>query len=253
MDSQGARLRKLRLEKGLSLEEAQKKTKVHLSILKAIEEDSLVNLNPVYIKGFLKIYCKFLGVDPKDYITDYKEPQVVVKYVSDKEDRAGSFFGADSIKSIFFNTVYAKIKIFSIAILIIALFSIGVFYLGKFIFSRRASLPKKEKLSAIMLEKKVNPPKLQKQPAAVTIIRLGIRAKENCWIQLKADGRTVFENILKKGRFESWQAKEKIELSLGNARAVELEVNGKIIPVLGRRGQSLKNISITKEGLSVGR
>jgi len=45
MESNGQRLKKLRLEKGLSLEEVQKKTKVHFNILKAIEGDSISNLS----------------------------------------------------------------------------------------------------------------------------------------------------------------------------------------------------------------
>ena len=54
METIGAKLKKIRLEKGLTLEEAHKQTKIHLNILKAIEDESLVNFNPVYIKGFLK-------------------------------------------------------------------------------------------------------------------------------------------------------------------------------------------------------
>ena len=61
----------------------------------------------------------------------------------------------------------------------------------------------------------------------------------------------VFQRVLERNRFESWQAKEKIEFSLGNAGAVELEINGKIFSNLGRKGQTLKNIIITKEGLTI--
>lgn len=82
-------------------------------------------------------------------------------------------------------------------------------------------------------------------------IRLVIRSKEDCWVQLKLDGKLVFQNILKKGLFESWQARQKIVFSLGNAGGIDLEVNGKIIPSLGRRGQVLKNILVTKEGLYI--
>ncbi len=91
MESAGARLKKLRLQKGLSLEEVHKQTKIHLDILKAIEEDSLVNFSPVYIKGFLKIYCKFLGVDPRDCVSDYKEPRpkVGVLYLSSEFNCSG--------------------------------------------------------------------------------------------------------------------------------------------------------------------
>ena len=60
MESIGARLKKIRLEKGLTLEDAHKQTRIHLNILKAIEEDSLINISPIYIRGFLKNYFKFL-------------------------------------------------------------------------------------------------------------------------------------------------------------------------------------------------
>jgi cytoskeleton protein RodZ len=95
-------------------------------------------------------------------------------------------------------------------------------------------------------------PEPVKKEASVGI-RLGLHAKDDCWVQLKLDGKTMFQNILKKGRFEVWQAKERIDLFLGNVGNVELELNGKIIPSLGRRGQALKNIVITKDGLRIDR
>src|SRR5512136_2744554 len=73
MDSVGAKLKKIRQEKGLSIEDVQKQTKIHPNILKAIEEDNFINLSPVYVKGFLKIYCKFLGVDPSQYILECED------------------------------------------------------------------------------------------------------------------------------------------------------------------------------------
>ena len=82
---------------------------------------------------------------------------------------------------------------------------------------------------------------------------LTLHAKDNCFVQLKTDKKTVFQGILKKGRSESWSANERIDFSLGNAGVVELEVNGKFIPSLGRKGQALKNIVVTKEGLSIER
>ena len=69
-------------------------------------------------------------------------------------------------------------------------------------------------------------------------------------MQLKADNRVVFQNILKKGRFESWEAKDRMELSLGSAGGIQLELNGKLIPPLGKKGEVRKNIVITRqEGL----
>lgn len=253
MESKGERLKKIRQEKGLSLEEVQKKTKIHLNILKAIEGDSLTSLSPVYLKGFLKIYCKFLRVDPKDYIPDFKETRtqvsniIPVKYISDRP-REFRLLLKTAIEKLGLLLPSRKFKSIFLFVLIIILLSLSLFNLGKAISSKRKSHLTQIKPSSFQ---KVVPTQTKPQKETTSVIKLGIRAKENCWISLKLDGRLVFQRVLEKGRFESWQAKERIELSLGNASAVELEVNGQVFSNLGRRGQVRKNILITKEGLSI--
>lgn len=279
MEYTGADLKKIRLEKGLTLEDAQKKTKIHLNILKAIEGDSLTNLSPIYLKGFIKIYCKFLGLEPKSYIADYQETQTQplkiskTKVIWDRPEKSGAFIKSAMVKLTSLRSS-KKVRALLILVLTIILLSLGLFNLGKTIsFKRKAHLAQKSPLS--LPEKKVSkkqehPKKLpavskQVKPAVqgtvmssakkelATGIRLGIRARENCWVSLKVDSKVVFQRVLEKGRFESWQAKEKIELSLGNAGAVELEVNDQLFSNLGKKGQALKNILITKEGLNIKR
>ena len=279
MGSEGERLKKLRLEKGISLEEAHKKTKIHLNILKSIEGDSLSDINEVYLKGFLKIYCNFLGADPKDYIPDYKGKPTIIKdaqtaeYVLDKPAKSPSFFENATVRMSSFRPT-KKVKTVFVLLLITMLLAIGLFNLGKIISSKRALVHStKEKRAPLVVEKRQNAQiqKEQQQPKVTTVspkiqlpkappqketaalIKLIIRTRENCWVSVKADGRVVFQRVLEKGRFENWQAKDKIEVSLGNAGVVELEVNGQPFSNLGRRGQARKNIVITKEGLNIGR
>ncbi|MDD4980375.1 MAG: DUF4115 domain-containing protein [Candidatus Omnitrophica bacterium] len=256
-ESAGARLKKVRLEKGLSLEEVHKKTKVHLNILRAIEEDSLIDFSPIYIKGFLKIYCQFLGVDPKDYIAGYKEPQAKVEYVSDFKNKPVPLFKIRPLAMSYLKAIRIKPRILLTVILLFA-FIIIVFNLGKFFSSRHGPIKYKKagsaSLSAVVSKTENKAKVLRAQDSSVVkIIRLDIRAKEDCFINVKTDGKVMFQNVLRKGRSESWQAMNKIEFSLSNAGAVELEVNGKRIQNLGRKGQALKNILITKEGLSIKR
>ncbi len=278
MESPGTRLKRLRLEKGISLEEVHKKTKVHLNILKAIEEDNLINFSPIYLKGFLRIYCKFLGVDPHDYIPDYKEPEykavLAGKLQEERSQGKSVSFSKIALNAIgYLKPVLKSLKnknfVVALAVILAAFF---LFKLGKSISSHNANSKKPRVASASKASDRRPAPEVKKinkvvdkeepktesniiipQDKPVTSIKLGIRAKEDCWIQLRADGRMVFQNILKKGRYESWQADEKIEFSLGNAGVVDLEVNGKLVSNLGRRGQVLKNILITKQGLTIPR
>ncbi len=272
METAGARLKKLRSEKGISLEDVQKKTKIHLDILKSIENDSLANLNPVYIKGFVKIYCGFLGVDPGEYLSGYKENGSVIPQPPKENNR--DTFRKSGGKRPWLNS---RIVLIIISVLVLSFLSLGLVKLiksvsSKFHASRKSkthlALPKPKPV------KKVKAPKVNKTIAAAvepnykteanppvsasvenpeTGVRIGLHALDDCWVQARLDGKTIFQNILKKGRFESWSAKDKVELALGSAGGVRLEVNGKIIPSLGRKGQVLKNILITKDGLKVGK
>lgn len=277
MESPGTRLKRLRLEKGISLEEVHKKTKVHLDILKAIEEDNLINFSPVYLKGFLKIYCKFLGVDPHDHIPDYKEPEykaVLSDKLKESSKNPASFSRVASNAMGYLKPLLNNLKRKNVIIALVVIVGvIFVFKLGKIVSARGSSSKKitraaaaskaSDKTTKAVKASQIAPVTIESESAPSTIsipqaksatgIKLGIRAKEDCWIQLKADGRMVFQNILKKGRFESWQADEKIEFSLGNAGVVDLEVNGKLVSNLGRRGQVIKGIVITKEGLTIPR
>ena len=248
----GERLKKVRQERGLTLEDLQKKTRVHINILKAIEGETLTNLSPVYLKGFIKIYCKALGLDSKDYIPDYKEPSSVI--IPDSQKRTNSFLKSAGIK---LSSLKPGRRAKSIVIIVlIGLFSlIFLFKVGGCLSSKR-----KQKLSL-----EPNLKSLRSSPAqadglalpkeALGGIRLFVSAKESCLVFIKVDGKVVFHRVLEKGRSNTWKAKERIDLSLGNASAVEIIVNGQRFTNLShKRGQPLNNIVITeKDGLKIPR
>lgn len=356
----GARLKKIRLDKGLSLEAVQKQTKINTQVLQALEGDGISTVSPVYLRSFLKIYCRFLGVDPKDFsyagemhvretvqapapseprvpVAPAVVPPAVTQEKSKphpepkRQPRPEQSRPRQTAKPAVAQTV-KKIKAYALAVADVSLKGLTAFY-GK-ARKRVRSIKFRVRISkemrvylirgiaavivlliviklvvlavggikAALSKRKVRKPRpvahavTQQQPvkaaqkpavpaqtpsapaapapksaapAAVkteatkkepiaeqatkqeTKIRLIIRAKENSWVFLKSDGKVVFQRILEKGRFETWEAKEKMELSVGNAGGVELDVNGQVFSNLGRRKQALKNIVITKEGLKI--
>ncbi|MFA5361837.1 MAG: RodZ domain-containing protein [Candidatus Omnitrophota bacterium] len=270
MESVGAKLKKIRLEKGISIEEVQKKTKIHPNILKAIEEDNFINLSPVYVKGFLKIYCKFLGVDYSQYILEYSELEKKPSEYAPVQSRSTSVKLSSGSFSRIVNML-VKAAIFVVLIFLVAGTGIFVFRkISAFIRNQNkissaarknmskpgSGKPLKRSSKAV----KPSAPVEKRASAAVplvkkiktgTPIRLGIRAKEDCWIKLSLDGKVIFQSIIRKGRSENWQAKKEIALSLGNAGGVDLEVNGSLIPSVGRKGQAVKSIVINEDGLKV--
>lgn len=71
MQSAGDYLKAIRREKGCSIEEVSKATKIQPSVLRALEEGRIDNVDKIYLKGFLKLYCRFLNIDWDGFSRDY--------------------------------------------------------------------------------------------------------------------------------------------------------------------------------------
>ncbi|MFP4493819.1 MAG: helix-turn-helix domain-containing protein [Puniceicoccaceae bacterium] len=65
MDTLGSRLEEARKGKGVSLREASEATKIRMEYLSQFESDDFdIPLPPIYQRGFVKIYARYLGEDP---------------------------------------------------------------------------------------------------------------------------------------------------------------------------------------------
>ncbi len=73
MEELGALLQKRRLDKQLSLEELEERTKIQTRFLIAIEAGKIEHLPAeVYLRGFLRTYAKAIGMNPDDVIKQYE-------------------------------------------------------------------------------------------------------------------------------------------------------------------------------------
>jgi len=65
--SAGELLRGTRESKKLSLADVQRETRMSSQVLKALEQDDFAAFeSDIYLKGFLKSYAKYLGLDPEE-------------------------------------------------------------------------------------------------------------------------------------------------------------------------------------------
>ena len=68
----GSRLRRERLSKQLTLDEAAASTRVNSKMLRALEENDKANLPArVYVQGFIRIYAQYLGLNPQALLEQY--------------------------------------------------------------------------------------------------------------------------------------------------------------------------------------
>ena len=73
-NSPGAILKRCREYHGISLEEAEESTKIGANYLKALEDDQVSQFSSLaYLKGFLRIYATYLGLNPDDMIRLYEK------------------------------------------------------------------------------------------------------------------------------------------------------------------------------------
>lgn len=93
MGTLGAYLKKTRELHGISIEELASSTKINISVLAALESDNFKKLPaPIFVKGFIRSYLKYLGVDPKEAILFYellmsptRKPDTKIDELSDRD------------------------------------------------------------------------------------------------------------------------------------------------------------------------
>jgi len=75
MGELGDLLRRSREDEGLSLAQAEEATRIRREFLQALEDEEFARLPaPVYVKGFLRNYATYLGLDPQQVLALYAGP-----------------------------------------------------------------------------------------------------------------------------------------------------------------------------------
>jgi cytoskeletal protein RodZ len=276
----GEIFKEAREAQGLPLATVHESTKIPMDVLKAIEEGYTIRtLSPFYIRGFMKMYAQYLGVD----INQVLEPSPVPEKASErvKEERPVSlppepFIRLDFQKYLTRENQQLLLKgLVGLLSVFLILRIVGCVrdHRQKKMAASSAAVPaiapeatdkktlsgeekKAEEKKTVApaptaAPKKETPPKEEKSSPQPKEVRLTVKAKKSGWLQVKVDGSMVFQSILNSGATETWQAEQSIELSGKNIHSLEYEVNGKVLGELGRSDRSARRVVITKDGFSV--
>ncbi len=93
----GQTLREARESRGISLAEAQQATKIRQAFLQALEQENYGVLPPpVYIRGFLKTYSNYLGLNSQEVVQAFDELMEAVAMGINPYQGSGDSGGADS-------------------------------------------------------------------------------------------------------------------------------------------------------------
>ena len=248
MKSIGKMLRKAREKKGLSLEEVSSQTRIHHNVLRDLEDGNFQLLpSPTYVKGFLKRYAEYLGLQSGPLINQYlsthpREPEQILVLRGKKIPRLrlGKFVIAGTL------------------VLILAIILISGFFAVRALLSRKSARPAQApeqmvssaKTGSAGVKKSISAPVVSVKKVSGPL-RLEVFAEKDAWLEVRCNGKLLFQGVLSKGSREIWQGEDKIRLRIGNAGAFRLNLNGNSLGKLGKEGEILKEVVLTKEGMEI--
>ncbi|MCE5287057.1 MAG: DUF4115 domain-containing protein [Pelosinus sp.] len=245
MQTVGELLRSEREKKGLSIKDIEIGTSIRSLYIKAIEEnDFKVIPGEVYLKGFIRNYASYLGLDAQSVIEVYRQnqnqemPEEAVE--AEKKTSAGTRKAEERReRSASKNTGFGRIA----AIFLIVIAAGAAFW---WLSTGQTPNQVKETTPAPTLPAPSQPEKAAPQVQTKTVV-VTAKFTANCWTLVMADGKEVYQGTAKTGENMTWEAEKNIVLKAGNASAIDLTYNGQPTGKLGENGEVVEKTFTAKK------
>ncbi|MHC1714041.1 MAG: helix-turn-helix domain-containing protein [Acidaminococcaceae bacterium] len=257
MSSVGEILKNTREAKGITIEQVAEATSIRVLYLEAIENEQF-SLVPgeVYLKGFIRNYANYIGLNGPAMVEKYKE-QVEANKKHEHPIQADTndikHKQPEQINQR--KTKLAKADISAIKLLlekyvtkrnIVLLASIVVFiaaasFFSSFFSGSKDSEPAKTKQPAVESVQSESANKSQaasvlKDQSGVYIVKdaanieAQVEFSGDCWTEAYADGKEVFIGMMSAGKTVNWKAEKELQIKVGNVRVAKINCNGQLIP-----------------------
>jgi cytoskeleton protein RodZ len=279
MGAFGERLRREREMRGISLNEISESTKISRRHLEALEGEDFDALpGGVFNRGFVRAYARFVGIDEEQAVADYNAvrheqpppPDQFPLEVHDKPDRELNprrspiplilavtallgFIATAWVRSRSRQPEAGKNATPPVAAsadvsgnaspsppapATAAAHSVPV----------AATTPAPVNSVEPASKKSVAPPLPSPTPTPDRRFVVVVRAKEDAWVSLNADGLTAWEGFLKADRQRLVRAGKRIVLTTNNAGGLTVSHNGKVLRALGNENE-VRTLTFTRAGL----
>ncbi len=266
MGQLGELLKEARQNRGTSLEEIEEELRIRKKYLQALEEEDFSIMPPeVYVKGFLRNYAIYLGLDPEEVRTFYyKEKPVEKGRKPDFLGSAGQIPREETGPRAFpMDMSLTQSRLLAFPFLVAALAILAFSLLGLWAFREyfpltgeagtetREPVTTREPRPTFTPTSVVGPttstPIGTPTPKVYTGVDVELLMLERAWLQVHVDGEKVFEGVFDEGTKITWNGKERVAVRCNNAGGVEVTLNGQKLGPLGQRGQVVDREWTTKE------
>ena len=210
----GPALRQARLSRGKSIEEVSRETRIRPEYLQALERERFeILIGDVYVRGFLRSYSTYLGMDADSVLTVYNRnfgpPRPTLPEPAPAPAR--SHRGVHPHLPLASRRHHPSWT-FLIAMAVSALVLLG----AAGVLSKARSTPKSQTPPA-------GQPSIQVLPPAVVV---ALNATADVGAVIRRDGHVVFDGTMRRGQGVSYVGSSGIEVHLARGGHVRITVNG---------------------------
>ncbi len=254
MSALGEEFRSAREARSLSLSDVAERLHIRSVYLAAIEdEDWHVIGAPVYVRGFMRTYARFLGLDPEAAVARFAQLVPAGTPAASTPRPAAAAAAAEKREGERSSPSLAAILAIVVAVLV-------VLFVGYEFYQYRMGAPGAVPVAAGSGEPAVadagggagetaSPAPdasgvagtAAAPPAAAPTARpaakrgLSLHVMETSWLRVTVDGNVVLEGTLPAGVAKSFTGKV-ADVRVGNAGGVRIAINGRSLPPLGASG-----------------
>lgn len=258
----GEELRREREIRAISLKEIADATKISKRFLEAIENNDHKTLPaPVFTRGFVREYARYLGLNSEEMVNRYN-------YAAAGDDRIEKSAHLDRLtpkpsdipppppKKRGIPSPLARVDR-NIYLFVLITVALGAVIWWAVIRKREARTDETRPVAAPAVALKHKAPAAMQPVENATataqdeILHLTVDMNGDSWIQLEADGASVFSDEMKRGDHRVFDAKNEFRFkTIGNAAGPRLSLNGVQIPPLGREGKVLHDRVFNRKTLT---
>ncbi|MCK2219803.1 DUF4115 domain-containing protein [Actinomadura sp. ATCC 31491] len=234
----GAMLAAARQSAGMSVAQISAATRIRESIVHCIEQDDYEQCGgPFYARGHIKSLAAAVGLDPEAVVHQYDQehggaPEPV---------RAAAVFQADKKINLPERRGPNWTMALGVALAIVVVFGMMRMLGGSGDQVQVAGVRQASARPSVPPNTPITEAPKPSPTSAKEMVTLRIKAKRSSYVGVHdGEGRRLFAGTLKAGKTSEWRAPGKVNLMLSDATAVTLQVNGKKVKKLGRRGEMVR-------------
>jgi len=234
----GTTLREARVRRNLTLQQVEEDIKVRVKYVQAMEnEDWDVMPGVTYVKGFLRTYSTYLGLDPEVIIGEFRSRAMVPS-----QEYHEPFGGSSVIGKPHGHRGRNTVVVVAMVCLLVlaAIYAVGVLKGDE---GTAGPTTQPGALGIVSNSPSPSPSPTPRQSPTGTpawqknLIKLEAKGGD-CWMEVRRDGSQgviLFSGTLQKGDKEKWKGKV-LWISLGAPANVRLNVEGKDVKIKGDVG-----------------